>query len=314
MKVSVIVCVRNGEQTLRAQLEALGRQRDAPPFEVVIVDNGSTDGTREVVSDWVAAGIGAAGDAFVVEAFDRPGVCHARNVGAASSEGEILAYCDADDVVGPNWTSALADAVDRGASVVTGPIREMNADGSPGGARIHGPDSLPFEAGATLSYPFFWGCNFAMKREIFERIGGFDAGMPPYGSDDSEIGVRLGRAGVGIHVASEMTIAYRVAIGWPARLRRQYRAGIARPVQWARHPEHYPHPPSRARLAVALVISPIGRLVTGRGRLRTRLLGAAEECARVAGTIAGAARLLRGAYAAAEFYEPLLDRRPRVTP
>lgn len=82
---------------------------DAPElrrrWEVIISDNGSTDGTAEVARQWIDRPPGLR----VVDASPRKGASHAPKVGAAVARGEFLAYCDADDEVGPGWLAALVE-------------------------------------------------------------------------------------------------------------------------------------------------------------------------------------------------------------
>jgi GT2 family glycosyltransferase len=310
-QVSVIICVRNGATTLRTQLESLERQIDAPPFEVVIVDNGSTDATAAVAHAWIDDGIGAAEDAYIVDASDRPGLAFARNVGAASSRSDVLAYCDADDAVGEGWVKAASSVGGGRWQVLTGPIRELREDGKPGLVLMNSLDGVRKDGGAVAAVPFFWGCNFALSRAAFETIRGFDAGFPPYGADDSEVGIRLADAGIEIGFDEDMVVAYRQAKGWRRRLQRRYRAGTGLAVQWARHPEFYLRRPSWAVLVCSVVGSPLRVLIGGGDTLRTRMLRAAEECALWIGAISGTRVLRAGQYANAELYDATRDRRKR---
>src|SRR5947209_1654663 len=103
MDASVILCVRNGAQTIAAQLEALTRQMCPCEWELLIVDNGSTDNTIEIVDQWRER-IPAL---RVVPALERAGLAYARNVGAAAARGDVLAFCDADDVADSGWLAGL---------------------------------------------------------------------------------------------------------------------------------------------------------------------------------------------------------------
>src|SRR5215218_5139885 len=103
--VSVIVPVRDAEAWFAAQLEALAAQRYAGRWEVLIADNGSTDGTVALAWSW--------SDRLpirIVDASARAGINAARNVAAAAADGDLLAFCDGDDLVGPGWVAALAEA------------------------------------------------------------------------------------------------------------------------------------------------------------------------------------------------------------
>jgi glycosyltransferase involved in cell wall biosynthesis len=121
--VSVVIPVLNGERYIRHQLEALESQDYDGEFEIVVVDNGSTDRTREVVE---AFG-GRLPGLRVADGSARRGLNHARNTGAQAAAGDFLAFCDADDKVDSGWLSAMAEAA-RGADIVGGALEfdELN--------------------------------------------------------------------------------------------------------------------------------------------------------------------------------------------
>ena len=93
--VSVVIPARNAARTLDAQLQALAAQRFPAEWEVLVSDNGSTDATRAVAVEWA----GRIPLLRVIDASARPGASAARNLGAAAAHGELLLFCDADDVV-----------------------------------------------------------------------------------------------------------------------------------------------------------------------------------------------------------------------
>ncbi|MFC2576956.1 MAG: glycosyltransferase family 2 protein, partial [Rothia dentocariosa] len=95
---SVIIPVYNGANYITQQLDALAAQTGNPSFEVLICDNGSTDGTRAVVE-----GYNAPYPLRVIDASQRGGASHARNMGAVQAAGDILIFCDGDDLVEPDW-------------------------------------------------------------------------------------------------------------------------------------------------------------------------------------------------------------------
>jgi glycosyltransferase involved in cell wall biosynthesis len=104
--ISVVMPVLNGEAHISEQLTALASQSYSGPWELVIVDNGCTDRTIEIVR----SNHHALPAVRIADAKGKRGLSHARNVGAAAAQGDFLAYCDADDVVSPGWLEALAEA------------------------------------------------------------------------------------------------------------------------------------------------------------------------------------------------------------
>lgn len=116
MDVSVIICAHNEERYLPAQLRALRSQEWDGEWEVVVVDNRSSDTTAEIV-----AAQAAQDSRFrLVRAEDRAGQSYAMNVGGRATRSKWLAFCDADDVVGAGWLAAIAVGLEQH-EVVTGP-------------------------------------------------------------------------------------------------------------------------------------------------------------------------------------------------
>ena len=101
--VSVVVALYNGADTIEAQLDALTLQ-SATGFEVIVADNGSTDlGPKIVIAHTVGA--------HLVDASNIRGQGHARNVGASVANGDLLLFCDQDDIVSPEWVEAMRAAL-----------------------------------------------------------------------------------------------------------------------------------------------------------------------------------------------------------
>lgn len=164
--VSVVIAALNAADTLPEQLEALTRQTYRGAWEVVVADNGSTDETVDIARSF--------GDRLprltVVDAGERAGASHARNRGSAAARGELIAFCDADDVVSDGWLEALAISARR-ADQVAG-IVEVDALASPGarlGARLPPPD------GPRLGFlPFAPTCSCAIWRDVFDELAGLN--------------------------------------------------------------------------------------------------------------------------------------------
>jgi glycosyltransferase involved in cell wall biosynthesis len=107
LELTVILCVRNGAAKVRDQLETLARQEWDASWEVLLVDNDSTDATPQVLRDFAAAN-----PRFrVVDAHERLGLSHARNVGVANTQATAVAFCDDDDLVADGWVAAMGTAL-----------------------------------------------------------------------------------------------------------------------------------------------------------------------------------------------------------
>ena len=233
--VTVVIPARNRADLIGRQLDALAVQTIKDPFEVVVVDNGSTDATSSVASSFA--------DRFehllVVSAPDQRGAAHARNVGTIAASGELLAHCDSDDIVHPGWLAALVDAWVPG-SLVAGRIQPMSRlEATP--PQMSAPPRRP-RPPLRGFLPFADSANLAIGRRDLDGVGGFDESFRF--SSDVELSWRAQLAGVELVDAPEAVVFKRPAPeGW-IRFRQYYRWGrsasrlyrIYRPAGMPRRP------------------------------------------------------------------------------
>src|SRR6185436_4446014 len=109
LRLSVVLPCRDAAATLEPLLMALAAQSWEGEWEVLVADNGSTDGSRQVVERFRERVPGLR----VLDASDRPGQGHARNVGAAAARGDALLFLDCDDEPAPGWLAAMGSALAR---------------------------------------------------------------------------------------------------------------------------------------------------------------------------------------------------------
>ena len=183
--MSVVVCVYNGESTLRDCCEGL-LELDYPEVDVIIVDDGSTDATSAIAADYP----------FRLIRTENRGLSHARNTGLAAATGEIVAYTDGDARPDPQWLTYLADTFTRTSHAGVGgwniPPRgdRWMADcvaNSPGR-----PIHVLLSDSVAEHIP---GVCMAFRRTALEQIGGFDPQFRTAG-DDVDICWRLQEQGM----------------------------------------------------------------------------------------------------------------------
>ena len=107
MKLSVIIPLFNDAEYIAIQLNALANQNWSEPWELIVSDNGSTDGSLRVVEQYRKR----IPNLRIVDSSDMRGAAHARNVGATAALSDNLAFCDADDEVAPGWLKAMGEAL-----------------------------------------------------------------------------------------------------------------------------------------------------------------------------------------------------------
>jgi cellulose synthase/poly-beta-1,6-N-acetylglucosamine synthase-like glycosyltransferase len=190
--VTVIVPVRNGEQTIQQLLESLQKlDYDRDRVEVIVVDGNSTDKTREIVKKYPVK--------LVVE--EKKGLNLARNIGIKCGNGEIIAFTDSDCIVPPNWiTKIVENFKDPKVSCVGGSAKARDSDFISQYADNSIVRLMPFftkREELEKVKPFFRhpaGCNMAFRRKVAEEVGYFDENIQ-YGFDEVEFADRVCRAG-----------------------------------------------------------------------------------------------------------------------
>jgi glycosyltransferase involved in cell wall biosynthesis len=197
--VSVVIPAHNASATLAVQLDALTRQTAEFGWEVIVVDNGSTDETSAIARSYA--------DRLVVRVVSctQPGANAARNVGGSVARGSLLLYCDADDRVCPDWISAMACAL-RHHDAAGGAIDNdsLNVDLKRGPLYRY-PARLNLAAGFL---PAALGANLGVRKNVWAALGGFDPNYT-YGSTDTEFCWRLQLAGHTLGYATDAVVAYR---------------------------------------------------------------------------------------------------------
>jgi GT2 family glycosyltransferase len=228
-RISVIVCVYNGADTLRQCLVALS-QLDYPDHEVIVVDDASTDGSLAI----------AAASGFHTIALDaNQGLSHARNVGLAYSTGEIVAYLDADAWPDPHWLQYLAVAfLESEHACVGGPNIEPRCDKLVAAAVAKAPGAPIHVLVGDRAAEHVPGCNMAFRKEPLEAVGGFDPQFQVAG-DDVDICWRIQERGWTIGFSPGAVVWHRRRDSVRSYLRQQFQYGKAEALLERRWPEKY---------------------------------------------------------------------------
>ena len=191
--ISVVVCTYNGSRTLRSCLEGL-RRLTYPAFEVIVVDDGSTDHTAAIARGF---------DVRLIE-IPNGGLSSARNIGWQAAKGEIVAYLDDDAAPDPHWLFYLASAflsTDRAG--VGGPNLAWPEDVFVAECVDHAPGNPTHVLLTDTEAEHLPGCNMAFRKSHLAEVGGFDAQFRIAG-DDVDLCWRLQQRGLtlGFHPAA----------------------------------------------------------------------------------------------------------------
>jgi len=164
LRASVIVPVYNGRRVIVEQLDALNRQTCPSDLEIIVVDDGSNDGTGDVVDSWVR---GNHASAFrLIRRAKRGGPNAARNAGLSLARCELVLLCDGDDVVDDSWAAAMIEASQPGA-ILSGPYIRLGGDPTD-------PRDWMLQTTKFLDWEWAFGGNLGVERSLAMSIGGFD--------------------------------------------------------------------------------------------------------------------------------------------
>lgn len=273
MELSVVMPALDAEEHIEEQLAALERQDYAGSWELVVADNGSTDGTRTAVERWL--------DRLpvrIVDASARRGCGPARNQAIGHARSDALAFCDADDVVDPGWLTAHARALEH-AAVSAGAIVFFEE---------HPPavPDVPLRAPTLLGWlPYAQGANCAVRRDAYDAVGGFNEANPF--AEDVEFSWAAQLHGFTLGYTPDAIVFKRARHGSWDRFVQSYRYGTCDVDLYRRYrAQGATRPPARSTARTYLGL--LGRLpALGDDAVRDRWL---RQAGRRAGRVVGSVK------------------------
>lgn len=223
----MVIPTYNGARTIPDQLDALAHQIDAPPFEVLVADNGSTDDLAEVVGRWTSR----LPLLRIVDASRGRGVSVARNVGIEHAATDRILICDADDVVSAAWVRALFNGLEEH-PLLSGPVETARLSGaSAGWVPIESRTTGLFETWEGRTYGI--GGNLGLRRDVWREVGGYDESYPA-GAEEIDFAWRAWDLGYRFGYAPDALLHYRIRTDLRGVLRQQYNSGRGTATLYAR--------------------------------------------------------------------------------
>ena len=200
MKLSVVIPVHNGGNNLQECLNAL-MNSSRPPDELIIVDDASTDESAQFASKF--------GTVVACQSQQPIGPARARNLGAASSQGDILLFLDADVVVHPNTLAVIESHFKQHPDVAA--LFGSYDDNPPHRNWVSLYKNLQHHFVHHQSQPeasSFWTGVGAIRREVFYQLGGFNESYSRPSIEDIELGVRLRHSGYRVRLCTDVQVTH----------------------------------------------------------------------------------------------------------
>ncbi len=228
--LTVVVPVLNATRTLPRTLAALAALAPAPD-EIVLVDNGSTDGTPARLQAFAAS---ASTAKVIVIREPRRGASSARNAGVRAATGDVVVFTDADCCPRPDWLAALSAPL---ADATVGAVAGGLASTPPRGIVETFSSLFTLQLPAAASRHTRWTpwaggfptANLAVRRELLSRLGGFDESVAIYG-EDYDLCARLYAAGAAIVYTPDAVVEHQHRVALRPMLRQSF--GFGRSHAW----------------------------------------------------------------------------------
>ena len=232
IQYSVVVPAYQSERVLPHCLAALLRQSiDQTQYEIIVVDDGSTDRSAEVAEQMLRQTA-----ARVIRATHH-GPAQARNLGAQAAQARLILFTDADCAPAPDWIAQMASAFD-----------DPSISGAKGAYRTHQrslvarfvQQEYQDKYDRLLAQPaidFVDTYAAAYRREIFLASGGFDPVFTTSSVEDQELSFRLARQGHRLVFVPDAIVYHQHNASWRGYLRRKFGIGYWKVLLLARHPE-----------------------------------------------------------------------------
>ncbi len=263
--VSVIVPAYNEAKVLPDCLAALHEQTvSRETYEVILVDDGSTDQTAAVGEEWGVRVIRQA----------QQGPAAARNSGAQAACGELLLFTDADCAPAPDWIAEMVKPFDDPAVVgVKGAYRTRQRTLVARFVQIEYEGKYERMQGAG-DIDFIDTYAAAYRRDVFLQTGGFDTQFPTASVEDQEFSFRLAEAGHRLVFNPHAVVFHRHPETWRAYWRRKFGVGFWKVRVLAHHPGKAvsdSHTPQLLKTQIGWAMGlPVAALLAGRGRVGGR--------------------------------------------
>ena len=227
-ELTVILTAHNRADLVEEMLASLAEQEWGGDWDIVLVDNDSTDATPEILERWADK---MPVPTQVVTATEHHNLCYSRAAGVAVSDGEAIAFLDDDDMIAPGYVAAIADALRDHPFV--GPRHDHTLLNDEVSAAYRGGFQTT-ELGTAFGVEMVSGGGFSCRRQLWDDLGGQRAEIG-YGAEDIDFALRAADRGARPGFVPDAVYHVRLRTGARTSFRQGRQFGAARAMIHALH-------------------------------------------------------------------------------
>jgi len=226
-KASIVIPAFNAAPTIeKAILACLAQSYPKDKLEIIVVDDGSSDNTAEIIKRHPVK--------YIFQ--ENSGPAKARNTGWKSSAGDVVCFTDADCQPEKEWVLKLVGKfTDEEIAAVAGSYGIVNSNSLKAGC-IH-EEIIQRHLKMPEFIRVFGSYNVAMRRDILEKLGGFEEGFPQASGEDNDLSYRILQHGFKIYFAKDVLVYHYYPQSLRAYLKGQFQHGFWRMKLYKEHPQ-----------------------------------------------------------------------------
>ena len=240
LAVSVIIPTYNAENSIIQNLSALVEQKCAFAYEIIVVDDGSTDRTRDLVEEFIENADSSVGVRLIKASHRGPAA--ARNIGVKEAQSDTVLFIDADCIVQEEWLSSMVEYLFADPSIagVGGTYTTLNTE-SPT-ARFVGHDIAYRHTRLNKAIDHIGTYSAAFRKKALLDVGLFDETFAQADSEDNDISYRLVERGYRLVFQPKAVVSHPHPSRARLFLMKQFRRAYWRTALYAKHPQKLKEP------------------------------------------------------------------------
>lgn len=226
--ISVVIPAYNSEETIGLAIKGVLSQIEIGEFELIVVDDGSTDKTAQIIKSFSVV-------KYIYQ--ENAGPASARNRGAHAAEGDIIFFTDSDCIPSPDWIAKLLVYFCEPEIAVVSGTYDLVDEGSLLSKCIHQEIMYRHKQHMPVYPKSFGSYNFSVRKKVFDEVGGFNQHYRTASGEDNDLSYKILKAGYRIYFANDARVQHHHTSSLKKYLREQFNHGFWRVKMYLNHPD-----------------------------------------------------------------------------